>query len=63
MMPEEREALQYIVERAVPRSLNAWFSQMLTLAGVLVLLVWSAQYWDDALLFLLGLVAVLIEQL
>jgi hypothetical protein len=63
MTPEEREALQYIVERAVARSLNAWLSQILTLAGALVLLVWSAQYWDDALLFLLGLIAVLIEQL
>lgn len=63
MTSEEREALQYIVERAVARSLNAWFSQMLTAAGVIVLLIWSAQYWDNALLFLLGLVAVLLEQL
>ena len=61
--PEHWQTLEYMLERTVQRSLNAWFSYWITLASVVVLLVWSAQYWDDVLLFLLGLIVVLIEQL
>jgi hypothetical protein len=63
MTPEHWQTLEYMLERTVQRSLNAWFSYWITLASVVVLLVWSAQYWDDVLLFLLGLIVVLIEQL
>jgi hypothetical protein len=62
MTPEHWQTLEYMLERTVQRSLNAWFSYWITLASVVVLLVWSAQYWDDVLLFLLGLIVV-IEQL
>ena len=63
MTPEHWQTLEYMLERTVQRSLNAWFSYWITLASVVVLLVWSAQSWDDVLLFLLGLIVVLIEQL
>jgi hypothetical protein len=44
MTPEEWQTLEYMLERTVQRSLNAWFSYWITMASVVALLAWSAQY-------------------